>query len=73
MNELIWLSLGVGFGVVVMLNNKDYRQQKTYEELDEELRKELALNKNLVESLKKDLAWTKQKLNTLKDQHDNCA
>lgn len=68
MTELIWLVLGFGFGIIVMLNNKEYRQQKTYEQLDEALRKELALNKNLVESLKKDLAWVKQKNATLKDQ-----
>ena len=68
MSELIWLALGFGFGVIVMLNNKDYRQQKTYEQLDEELRKELALNKNLVESLKKDLSFAKQRLETLKQK-----
>ena len=67
-NEIIYLGLGFGFGVLVMLNNKEWRQQKTYEQLDEELRKELAINKNLVESLKKDLAWAKQRHNALKEK-----
>lgn len=68
MNELIWLGLGFIFGVVFTLNHKDWRQQKTYEQLDEDLRKELALNKNLVESLKKDLSWAKQRNAILKEK-----
>lgn len=68
MNELIWLLVGFGFGIVFMLNNKEYRQMKTYEEIDEQLRKDLALNKNLVDSLKKDLAFAKQKLQNLKEK-----
>ena len=68
MSELIWLALGFGFGIIVMLNNKEYREQKTYEQLDEELRKELALNKNLVESLKKDLSWAKKKIQALNER-----
>ena len=67
MNELVWLAVGFCFGIIFMLNNKEYRQQKTYEQLDEELRKDLAFNKNLVASLKKDLAWAKQKHNASKE------
>ena len=67
MNELIWMFLGFCFGIVFMLNRKEYKEQKTYEQLDEEMRKDLALNKNLVESLKKDLAFTKQRLFDLRE------
>ena len=62
MTEFIWIIIGFGFGVIFMLNNKEYRRQKTYDQLDEELRKELALYKNLSESLKVDLAYYKNKL-----------
>ena len=68
MNEFVWIVIGFGFGVIFMLNNKEYRQSKTYDQLDEELRKELSLNKNLVKSLKDDLAFTKQKLQALKEK-----
>ena len=68
MSELLWMLVGFGFGVIVMLNRKEYREQKTVEQVDFELRKELAFNKNLVESLKKDLAWTKQKIQALKEK-----
>jgi hypothetical protein len=59
--------LGFGFGVIVMLNRKEYRNQKTVEQVDIELRKDLALNKNLVKSLKDDVAFLKARLQILKD------
>mgnify|MGYP003343990718 CR=1 FL=1 len=43
MNELVWMFFGFCFGIVFMLNRKEYKEQKTYEQLDEEMRKELAL------------------------------
>jgi hypothetical protein len=67
MNEFIWMLIGFGFGIVVMLNRKEYRDQKTLEQLDVELRNELTLNKNLVKSLKDDVAFLKSRLQTLKD------
>jgi hypothetical protein len=45
-----------------MLNRKEYLEQKTYEELDEELRKDLTYYRNLSDSLKRDLSETKQQL-----------
>ena len=67
MSEFIWMIIGFGFGIVVMLNRKEYRDQKTVEQLDVELRNELTLNKNLVKSLKGDVAFLKSRLQTLKD------
>jgi hypothetical protein len=66
MTDFVWFFVGLGFGIVLMLNRKEYRDRENYEQVDERIRKELALNKNLVESLKKDLAWTKQTIATLK-------
>jgi uncharacterized membrane-anchored protein YhcB (DUF1043 family) len=68
MGEFIYLIIGFAFGCVIMLNRKEYREQKTYEELDEQLRKELATYKNLSESLKADLRWAKQRIEALKEK-----
>lgn len=68
MSELIYLILGFAFGCVFMLNRKEYREQKTYEQLDEHLRKELTTYKNLSESLKTDLHWAKQRIQSLKEK-----
>ena len=67
MSEFIWMIIGFGFGIIVMLNRKEYRDQKTLEQLDVELRNELTLNKNLVKSLKDDVAFLKSRLKTLKE------
>lgn len=47
--------------MMLMINRKEYRTTKTYEQVDEEIRNELAINKNLVASLKVDLAYAKRK------------
>ena len=70
MNELIYLVIGFGFGCVIMLNNKQYREQKTLEQLDEELRKDLDTHKNLVSSLKIDLAMAKEKIKFLRNKYE---
>lgn len=66
MSEFIWLLVGFGFGCIFMLNRREYKDQETLEQVDEKLRKELAINKNLVQSLKQDLSWAKQKIEALK-------
>ena len=68
MNEIIYLSIGLIFGCVIMLNRKEYREQKTYEQLDEQLRKDLTTYKNLSESLAADLRWAKQRIEALKEK-----
>ena len=71
MSEIVWFLVGLGFGIIIMLNRKEYRDQKTVEQVDVELRNDLALNKNLVKSLKDDVSFLKSRLKTLKEQHDN--
>jgi hypothetical protein len=61
-SELLFLVIGFCIGVAFMLNRKEYLEQKTYEELDEELRKDLNYHRNLSDSLKRDLSYTKQQL-----------
>ena len=65
-NEIVFLVIGFTVGVAFMLNHKEYREQKTYEELDSELRKDLNYYKNLSDSLKRDLSYTKQQLYDLR-------
>jgi len=67
MSEFIWMIIGFGFGIIVMLNRKEYRDQKTVEQVDADLRTELAINKNLVKSLKDDVAFLKSRLQALKE------
>ena len=62
-NEFVFLIIGFTIGVAYMLNRKEYLEQKTYEQLDKELRKDLNYYKNLSDSLKRDLSYTKQQLN----------
>lgn len=61
-SELLFLVIGFCIGVAFMLNRKEYLEQKTYDELDEELRKDLNFHRNLSDSLKRDLSETKQQL-----------
>ena len=62
-NEIVFLIIGFCVGVAFMLNRKEYLEQKTYDQLDSELRKDLYFYKNLSDSLKRDLSYTKQQLN----------
>ena len=59
-SELLFLVIGFCIGVAFMLNRKEYLEQKTYDELDEELRKDLNFHRNLSDSLKRDLSETKR-------------
>ena len=60
--ELVFLAIGFCIGVAYMLNRKEYLEQKTYDQLDDELRKDLTFYRNLSDSLKRDLSETKQQL-----------
>ena len=65
-SDIVWLLVGFGFGCMFMLNHRAYKDSKTLEQVDEQIRKDLVLKTNLVESLKKDLAYAKQKIEALK-------
>ena len=68
MGEFIYLIIGFACGCVFMLNRKEYREQQTYEQLDEKLRKDIITYKNLCNSLKNDLHWAKQQNKNLKEK-----
>ena len=68
--DIVYLIVGFCFGCTFMLSRKSYREEKTLAQIDEEMKKELALNRNLVASLKEDLAYTKKKLGALRDKNE---
>jgi hypothetical protein len=68
MSDFTYLVIGLLFGIIIMLNRKDYQEQKTREQVDAELREELEVNKNLVKSLTEDLHWAKEQIRFYKEK-----
>jgi hypothetical protein len=64
--EAITLLIGVGLGASMRSQKIIDQYNKSFEEVDLQVRKELELNKNLVESYKQDIARLKNEINTLK-------
>jgi hypothetical protein len=64
--SIIFFGLGVFFGITIAYNCKDYRQQKTFEQVDEEVRNDLERYKSLSESLKADVKYLKNKISFMK-------
>jgi hypothetical protein len=64
--EVITLLIGVGLGASMRSQKIIDQYNKSFEEVDLQVRKELELNKNLVESYKQDIARLKNEINTLK-------
>ena len=68
MGDFIYLFIGFAFGCAFMLNRKEYKQKETYEQMDERLRDDLVMYKNLSESLKSDLDFAKKRIQDLKEK-----
>jgi hypothetical protein len=60
MTDMLFLFLGFAIGCMVMLNHKVYKEQKTIDEVEEELRKQLDFYKNTTESQKFDIEHYRQ-------------
>lgn len=69
MADYIYLGLGIIFGGIIVLNYKGHKEQLTYEQVDEKIRTDLAMYKNLSESLKVDVAYLKQQLANERAKH----
>ena len=52
---------GIVIGVAIKQERLIDQYQKNYDQIDEQVRKDLAYYKNLSESLKQDLIWEKHK------------
>jgi hypothetical protein len=61
LSELTCLVGGIVIGMAVKQERLHNQYQKTYEEVDEQVRKDLVYYKNLSESLKQDLHYLKTK------------
>jgi hypothetical protein len=61
LSELTCLVGGIVIGMAIKQERLSSQYQKTFEEVDEQVRKDLAYYQNLSESLKQDLHWEKSK------------
>lgn len=60
--EIIIFSGGVVLGFAVCSERMQSKEQKTFEQVDKEVRKELTRLQNLTNSLKDDVAYLRKKL-----------
>jgi uncharacterized membrane-anchored protein YhcB (DUF1043 family) len=71
MTEFIYLVIGMVLGFLFAMNTKEWREQKTFEQLDEELRRDLEFYKNTTKSQKIDVDFYRQKVKFWKDKYEN--
>ena len=71
MTEFVYLFIGVGLGFLFALNYKEFREMKTYDQLDAELRKELDFLRNTVTSQRLDVEFYRHKAKTYQDKYEN--
>jgi len=71
MEVFIYLFVGIGLGFLFALNYREFREMKTYEQLDEELRRELEFNKNTVKSQQIDVDFYRQKAKFWKEKYES--
>ena len=70
-SDIIYLFVGVFLGFLIAMNTKEWKEQKTYEQLDEELRKELEFYKNTCNSQKIDVRFYKDKVEFWKNKYES--
>ena len=71
MTEFVYLFIGVGLGFLFALNYKEFREMKTYDQLDAELRKELDFLRNTVTSQRLDVEFYRHKAKTYQDKYES--
>jgi len=62
MIEIVFLCLGVFIGIAIKDEVSRSKYNKTYAEVDLEIKKDLELYRNLSESLKQDIVYYKRKI-----------
>ena len=69
--DVVWfcvgLVLGIFFGLNMYNDRKAKDRQKAYEQIDEQVRKDLVRYRNLSESLLEDVKFWRHRANTLRD------
>lgn len=64
--SIVYFGIGICFGLAIAYNRRDFRQQRTFEQIDEEVRSDLERYKNLSESLKDDVRFLKTRMSYIK-------
>lgn len=65
--EILFLVIGFIIGVNWRNSSAEAKEQKLYSQLDEEVKKDLAITKNLNKSLLDDVRFLREKLQRLKE------
>ena len=71
MSEFIYLFVGIGIGILLTMNHKEFKEMKTYVQLDAELRKELDFLRNTVTSQRLDVEFYRHKAKTYQDKYES--
>lgn len=66
MIDFVFLIIGFVLGMMYRSERNQIADRKTFEQVDEEVRKELHLLRNLTKSLKEDVSYLRNKLSNLK-------
>ena len=65
--NLIFLGLGLMIGMHIRNSYAEQKERKTFDQVDEQVRNELSIAKNLNKSLLDDVRFLREKLQRLKD------
>jgi len=68
MIEIVFLCIGVFIGIAIKDEVQRSKYNKTYAQVDLEIKKDLELYRNLSESLKQDMVYYKRKIADLEAQ-----
>ncbi len=68
MIEIVFLCIGVFIGIAIKDEARRSKYNKTYAQVDLEIKKDLELYRNLSESLKQDIVYYKRKIADLEAQ-----
>ena len=68
MTEWIYLIVGFMFGAMVVLNWLDSKERKTLEQVDEQLRRDLEIQRNKNEALLQDIAFLRNRIKFLESK-----
>ena len=66
--EVIYILVGIGIGLVIALERVQACENRTKEQINEDVRKELEFYKNSCNALKEDVAYLRKKVAALKGE-----
>lgn len=66
-NEIIYIAIGMAIGAMIVLERVQACEQRTKDEIDADVRKELEFYKNSCQALQEDVAYLRKKLAALRN------